>query len=879
MSPQVPTSIGRYQVIRTLGEGGMGSVFLARDPAIDRHVAIKLMRTGFDDPSLRERFAREAKSIGRLHHSNIVTIFDVGEHQGEPFIAMEYVEGQTLSHLVRHPEIGSLDDRIGWIDGICAGLHYAHRAGIIHRDIKPANIMVDADGGVKILDFGIARGTASGVTHAATQAGTVLGTLNYMSPEQLSGRPVDHRTDIFSAGAVFYELFTGRMAFPGDIQSGVLHYILATGPIEPLAQACPTLDPGLVAVVNRCLARDLDARYADLSAARRDLTAARHRLESGEGATTIVITPGNRGVSDARPGRTPGPATRAELEQLRKERISQQLTEARAALTREDFTAALEGCRQALIIDPEHSGALELADQVEAAQQARDWLLQARNDLDRGELTSAARLADRVLGVTPSSSGALAIRRSVEEARRRLEELERRARALEAALSEGRAHLAAGRVDEASASAASARDIDPGSRDAVLLEAAVAAERRRRADEEARRLAEEEARRNAEAEARRKAEEEARAHQIIARAQHVVAEAHARFASGDHEGALTMLRAHQPPHMLVVDALASLESEKREIARRAEEERKAEAQRRAQEERRAEEARRAEAQRVADEARRADEARKAEAQRRADEARQAEEARRAEVKRLEVEARKAKERAKEEERAEAARRDQEGRRQREAEKRAADLRRQAEERQRKAEEDERRRAEAAERAARAVEHEPRPEDALQTVVGPAASLEETLVFARSGPGADGETVVYAPPVALPTPAVRSRAMIALAAVAALAVVAVIAWWVTRGSPSPSAVATTSVLIDVRPWAQLEQVTRKSDGRAIDAGCSATPCVISLPPGEYHVRAKNPYFPAALEFDFTVAPGATQEVRQMFKDFKPDDEARKILDGR
>jgi eukaryotic-like serine/threonine-protein kinase len=843
MSPQVPTSIGRYQVIRTLGEGGMGSVFLARDPAIDRHVAIKLMRTGFDDPSLRERFAREAKSIGRLHHSNIVTIFDVGEHQGEPFIAMEYVEGQTLSHLVRHPEIGSLDDRIAWIDGICAGLHYAHRAGIIHRDIKPANIMVDADGGVKILDFGIARGTASGVTHAATQAGTVLGTLNYMSPEQLSGRPVDHRTDIFSAGAVFYELFTGRMAFPGDIQSGVLHYILATGPVEPLARACPTLDPGLVAVVNRCLERDLDARYADLSAARRDLAAARHRLESGEGAATIVITPGNRGVSDARPGRTPGPATRAELEQLRKERISQQLTEARAALTREDFTAALEGCRQALIIDPEHSGALELADQVEAAQQARDWLRQARNDLDRGELTSAARLADRVLGVTPSSSGALAIRRSVEEARRRLEELERRARALEAALSEGRAHLAAGRVDEASASAASARDIDPGSRDAVLLEAAVAAERRRRADEEARRLAEEEARRKAEAEARRKVEEEARAQQIIARAQHVVADAHARFASGDHEGALAMLRAHQPPHMLVVDALASLESEKREIARRAEEERKAEA------------------------------------QRRADEARQAEEAQRAEAKRLEVEARKAKERAKEEERAEAARREQEARRQREAEKRAADLRRQAEERQRKAEDDERRRAEAADRAARAVENEPRPEDALQTIVGPAASLEETLVFARSGPGADGETVIYAPPVALPTPAARSRAMIALAAGAALAVVAVIAWRVTRGSPTPSAVAATSVLIDVRPWAQLEQVTRKSDGRAIDAGCSATPCVISLAPGEYHVRAKNPYFPAALEFDFTVAPGTTQEVRQMFKDFKPDDEARKILDGR
>ena len=833
----------------------MGSVFLARDPAIDRHVAIKLMRTGFDDPSLRERFAREAKSIGRLHHTNIVTIFDVGEHQGEPFIAMEYVEGQTLSHLVRHPEIGSFDDRIGWIDGICAGLQYAHRAGIIHRDIKPANIMVDADGGVKILDFGIARGTTAGVTHAATQAGTILGTLNYMSPEQLSGRPVDHRTDIFSAGAVFYELFTGRMAFPGDIQSGVLHYILATGPVEPLAEACPTLDPGLVAVVNRCLARDLDQRYTDLGAARRDLTAARQRRESAEGAT-VVITPADRGAPDARPVRTPGPATRAELEQLRKERIGQQLTEARAALTREDFTAALEGCRQALIIDPEHSGALELAEQVEAAQQARDWLLQARNDLDRGELTSAARLADRVLGVTPSSSGALAIRRSVEEARRRLEELERRARALEAALSEARAHLAAGRVEEASASAQSAREIDPGSRDAVSLEAAIAAERRRRADEEARRQAEEDARRKAEVEARRKAEEEARAHQIIARAQHVVADARARFASGDHEGALTMLRAHQPPHVLVAEALASLEGELHEIARRAEE------------------ARKAEAQRLADEARRADEARQAEAQRRADEARLAEEARRAEAKRLEAEAR----RAKEEERAEAARRDQEARRQREADKHAADLRRQAEERQRKAAEEERRRAEAAERAVRAVEEAPRSDETLRTALREDAPLDQaTVIYAPAG--ADGDTVVYTPALVPTTPTGRSRGMIAMAGLAALTVVAVMAWLITRGSTTPPPVAATSVLIDVRPWAQLEQVTRKSDGRAIDAGCSATPCVVSLPPGEYHVRAKNPYFPEALEFDFTVAPGGAQEVRQMFKDFKPGDEARKILDGR
>ena len=416
MSAAVPTSIGRYQIIRSLGEGGMGAVFLALDPAIARHVAIKLMRTGFDDPSLRERFAREAKSIGRMHHPNIVTIFDVGEHQGEPFIAMEYVEGQTLSHLIRHPESASVLEKIGWIDGVCAGLNYAHRAGIIHRDIKPSNIMVDADGAVKILDFGIARGTSTGLTHAATQAGTVLGTLNYMSPEQLSGRAVDTRTDIFSAGAVFYELLSGRMAFPGDIQTGVLHLILTAGP-EPLSSVAPALDAELVAIVDRCLARDVAERYQDLGAARRDVASLRRKLELGPfEAETLVITP-RAGASESRPGRTPGPDTRAELLRLRKERIAEQLAGARAAVEREEFTAAIDACRQALIIVPGHDEGLALQEEIETAAEAHAWLKQAHGDLDRGALTSAAMLADRVLGVQPSSPEALAIRRAVEEAR------------------------------------------------------------------------------------------------------------------------------------------------------------------------------------------------------------------------------------------------------------------------------------------------------------------------------------------------------------------------------------------------------------------------------------------------------------------------------
>src|ERR1700683_472962 len=248
-----PASIGRYQVIRTLGEGGMGALFLPPDPPIDRQVARKLMRAGFNSGSLRERFAREARAVGRLHHPNIVTIFEFGEHQGEPFIAMEYVEGETLSSLIGRPGV-SPSEIVGLMDGLCAGLHYAHRAGIIHRDIKPVNVMVDTEGIVKILDFGIARAAALSLTQSGTQPGTVLGTLNYMSPEQLAGKAIDQRTDIFAVGAVFYELLAGRQAFPGDIDSGILQLILLTGP-APLAELRPDLDPALVAIVNRCLER------------------------------------------------------------------------------------------------------------------------------------------------------------------------------------------------------------------------------------------------------------------------------------------------------------------------------------------------------------------------------------------------------------------------------------------------------------------------------------------------------------------------------------------------------------------------------------------------------------------------------------------------
>jgi serine/threonine-protein kinase len=271
--PEAPTTVGRYHIERLIAHGGMGSLYLARDPVIDRLVAIKLLREGFDDAAARERFAREARSAGRLHHPNIVTVFDVGEHHDRPFIAMEYVAGETLAQLIKRRAIGRRWQLLVILEDLCAALHYAHSAGIVHRDIKPANVMLDESGLVKILDFGIARAGGIGIT----QAGDLVGTLNYMSPEQLAGQEVDHRTDIYSVGALAYELMTNQMAFPGTIQTGVLHRILNGSPI-PIATLVPGIDPEIAAMIERAMAKAPEARYQDLESLRQDLAALRTRL-------------------------------------------------------------------------------------------------------------------------------------------------------------------------------------------------------------------------------------------------------------------------------------------------------------------------------------------------------------------------------------------------------------------------------------------------------------------------------------------------------------------------------------------------------------------------------------------------------------------------
>ena len=320
-----PTHIGRYEVIERIGQGGMGSVYLAKDPAIGRRVAIKLLKEEFDD-DLRQRFEREARSVGQIEHGNIVTIYDVGVHDGRPYIAMSYIAGETLAQLIRRKEPMPLVRRLLILEAVCAGLHAAHNVGIVHRDMKPANVMVDAQGVVKILDFGIARLASEGTQK--TQDGTIMGTYNYMSPEQIAGKPLDCRSDIFAVGAIFYEVLSYTRAFSGSLRDG-LWYRLVHEPPQPLRDLCRDLDADVERIVMRALEKEASKRYADLDAMRREVAKVRRRVTAAEVASLIEA--------------------------------------ARRAFDANDFDKALTDAHAAMALDPDDSQAIELADRTKTA--------------------------------------------------------------------------------------------------------------------------------------------------------------------------------------------------------------------------------------------------------------------------------------------------------------------------------------------------------------------------------------------------------------------------------------------------------------------------------------------------------------------------------
>jgi hypothetical protein len=409
MAQEQPRAIGRYEVIDRIGRGGMGVVFKAKDPRIGRQVAIKLLSV--PDESLRDRFLQEAQSVGNLTHRNIVTIFDFGEHEGQSYIVMEYVEGVTLAEQIHDSVPIPMWRKLEIIEEVASGLDYAHSKGIVHRDVKPANVMTDRDGVVKILDFGIAR--VGNIT--MTQAGMMLGTPNYMSPEQFESGRVDRRSDIFSLGVLLYELIAYRKAFTGEQVWDVMKAVMSKAP-PPLSEFVPGIDPAIEAAITRAIEKDPAKRYQTLSEMSADLAKVRSRFvvrQASPDSDTVFNAPGEPAP------RTPRPFTDRELiSKRRAERIDAYLKEAQTAFDAGEFGTVVEVCDQALLLDPDDGRVHGMIDRARRAldrEQAIEVLVDARSAFERSDLEKAAALVDQAIQLDASFHDARAFKGTIDE--------------------------------------------------------------------------------------------------------------------------------------------------------------------------------------------------------------------------------------------------------------------------------------------------------------------------------------------------------------------------------------------------------------------------------------------------------------------------------
>jgi eukaryotic-like serine/threonine-protein kinase len=537
----------------------------ARSPVLDQAVA--LFDELVNDPSFsesarrrakqRKLFREEANSVANLRHDNIVSISDTGEHDGVPFLAMDYIDGQTLARVIQRQEPLSRIRRLQLMEDLCEGLHHAHQRRLVHRDIKPANLIIDrSNGRLKILDFGIVRNLEE---TSDSSIGMLIGTFNYMSPEQTRGSAkLDHRSDIFTVGVVFYELLSYRKAFPSG---GTMHELLGRiqfGAPVPLIELCPDLEPEIDRVVRRAMEKKPEDRYQSLSQMRREIVRIRQRLEQDaphEEEVTSLTFVGEPTQIDVPPQPEPEPVG---------PKVTQLLETAEQALRQQQFDAALAAAEEALDLHADDSRVGALRDRILRARTQHQiglWLAGAREQLAAGHLTVADDLVRQVIDADPGSEDARRLKDDLRHARmERREAAERAAQRAERALALWReAQQALGARDLARALDAvrKAMVLDPGRQEMVTFEARVVAaiadeeraeQERQRKAEEARRRREEEERLAREteaqrAEARRRAElqrqrEEAERQARIA---HWQAEARAALERQDFDAGLAIV--------------------------------------------------------------------------------------------------------------------------------------------------------------------------------------------------------------------------------------------------------------------------------------------------------------------------------------------------
>ena len=468
---KLPQAIDRYRVRERLGQGGMGALFLALDPAIDRLVAIKVLRV--DNPDIRERFQREARLAARLQHPNIVTVYDVGEHEAQPFIAMEYIPGETLAELIRRRAPLEIRQRLELVIEICSGLAFAHKHGIVHRDIKPANLILSRDSNIlKILDFGIARAGESGLT----QVGMVIGTPNYMSPEQVRGENIDQRSDIFAVGLVLYELLVYKQAFEAETQPAVLMKILSDQP-APLATLDPTIDAGITTVVYRALAKNPADRYQDLGAMKADLVRIVQRLETeaSDGRTMVVNPPPPRGMQVV-PTNPPAPASTTGSAA----KVAAHLAAIDAAIAAGDDAKARQELQLASQAAPGHPRLGEYGARITQARNQRELqrsIAEGKARLASGALTEAGQWLMRAQKVDPQAPEVAELRNAIERAADGRDQDRDRERRVAAALAHAREALRGGHADTAMRAVTEALGLSPADADAIALKAEIEAAR------------------------------------------------------------------------------------------------------------------------------------------------------------------------------------------------------------------------------------------------------------------------------------------------------------------------------------------------------------------------------------------------------------------
>ena len=379
-----PTRIGPYDVVEVIGRGGMGTVYRCNDPRIGRAVAIKVLTAAADDPDLLTRFHREAQYTGNLHHPNIVTIYELGQQESVPYLVMEYLEGVSLEATIAAGREMPIAEKLAIILQVCGGLAYAHQRDIVHRDIKPANVVVLADGTAKIVDFGIALLGGSKLT----RTGYIVGSLNYMSPEQLGGTEVDARTDVYSTAVVLFQMLTGILPFDGGSTAATLRKIMQDPP-PPLATYMKDCPDELEGSLQKALAKNRDDRYPTAEDFALDLSRVHLQYQS--------------------------------------KMLAETMQQAADSLKRKDFTAARQFVLRVLRSAPHNVDATDLfrlikqgQDQQQREQNILQLQMKAEEAFRKNRLEDALQFAEQGMQLDPSNTVFPSIQSAIRETQSRM---------------------------------------------------------------------------------------------------------------------------------------------------------------------------------------------------------------------------------------------------------------------------------------------------------------------------------------------------------------------------------------------------------------------------------------------------------------------------